>query len=215
MATPGRRAARPDRARGRPANAARVSSAATPPIPRTSTPRAHRCFTLGSQAIEQIDEQVEQDDQDPVDDHGAHDQGVVAVQGALDEVAADPGNAEDVSITTEPVTTGRSPGRDRRPPAGERPSRRGGLPRCARAGPWRAAYAQSRAALRSCCRGQARCRRSRSASAITGRTRLRGAPPFQPATGSQLSQTPKISVSSGAMTKFGTAIPVIAVAMTA
>src|SRR5918996_6669655 len=47
------------------------------------------------QAVDQIDDQIEQDDQDREHDHRAHDQGVVAIERALDEIAADPGNAED------------------------------------------------------------------------------------------------------------------------
>jgi hypothetical protein len=51
-----------------------------------------------------------------------------------------------------------------------------------------------------------------SASATIGSTALAGR--AQPPTGSQASHRPKIRVSIGATTKFGTVMPVIAVAIT-
>ena len=53
-----------------------------------------------------------------------------------------------------------------------------------------------------------------SASVTTGRMRSAGRPGTQPATGSQRSQIPKTSMSSGAMTNTGTEMPATASVMT-
>src|SRR6056297_4068195 len=45
--------------------------------------------------IDQVDQVVQHDDQNTIEDDHAHDQRVVAVQRALDEVTADAGNGED------------------------------------------------------------------------------------------------------------------------
>ena len=69
-------------------------------LPRhgTDTPHHQRsALALGSSwRVEQVDDEIEHDDEQRVDDHGAHDEGVVAVERALDEVAADAGDAEDL-----------------------------------------------------------------------------------------------------------------------
>src|SRR2546428_4893382 len=47
------------------------------------------------QAIGEIDQEVEQNDERPVEDDHAHDERVIAVERALHEIAADAGNPED------------------------------------------------------------------------------------------------------------------------
>ena len=54
-----------------------------------------------------------------------------------------------------------------------------------------------------------------SASAITGRIRLRGEPPSQPATGSHASMRAKTICRTGATTKFGIVRPIAPTPVTA
>src|SRR5258708_1741322 len=48
------------------------------------------------QAIDEIDHEVEPDDERSVEDDDAHDEGVIAVEGALHEIAADARNPENL-----------------------------------------------------------------------------------------------------------------------
>ena len=62
------------------------------------------------QRVEHVDDEVEDEHEDGDDDDRAHHQRVVAVERALDEVAADAGEAKIVSTTTEPVSSAAAAG---------------------------------------------------------------------------------------------------------
>src|ERR1700732_912268 len=69
------------------------SAAAGGPTPITMPWRSVIADLRVKQAVGEIDQQVEEDDERPVEDDHAHHKRIVPVEGALDEIAADAGNA--------------------------------------------------------------------------------------------------------------------------